>query len=353
MDQPATPPVISFARWMELALFHPEKGYYARRIAGIGRSGDFSTSASLDGTLGTAVAAWITARLGSMPEVRCVIEVGAGDGALAKTVLAKLGWWTRRRLQYFMVERSPTLREKQRATVGARTATWFEKLGDALAACGGRALIFHNELLDAFPVTLVQWSAARSAWDEVLLEIGRDRVRERLAPLAWPPAVTARFSALAEWSASNPPPHAEQRCEVADSVHAWLREWSPLWKAGAMLSIDYGDTFPQLYHRRPTGTLRGYLMHRRLTGPEVYQNMGHQDITADVNFTDLIRWGAECGWTNAPLQTQREFLQAFAPKLLRKAATDPAVAFLTDEGGAGAAFKVLEQTRALEVLSGI
>ena len=345
MDKPATPVPMSFARWMELALFHPERGYYSRRITGIGRSGDFSTSASLDGTLGTAIAAWITARLGAMPDVHTVIEVGAGDGSLAKTVLANLSWWTRRKLKLFIVERSPSLRDKQRETVGADKATWFDRIEDALSACEGYALIFHNELLDAFPVTLVQWSVTGGGWDEVLVEATKGGVKECLSPLKWYPSELDCYSVLSEWSKLKPPPHPEQRCEVAKSVFTWLQNWSLLWKCGAMLTIDYGDTFPQLYHRRATGTLRAYFMHQRLTGPEVYQNMGHQDVTADVNFTDLMRWGKLLNWNNKPLQTQREFIQSFAPKLFNKAASDPSVAFLTDEEGAGSAFKVLEQSR--------
>lgn len=345
MGQQATPAPMLFSRWMELALFHPERGYYSRQITGIGRRGDFSTSASTNDALGTAIASWIKTKRNEMPDVTTVIEVGGGDGSLACAVLAELGWWTRRKLNMFIVERSPVLRKQQQDKVGADRAQWFERIEDALAACGGHALIFHNELLDAFPITLVQWSAERRAWDKVYVEIGHGTVREFTKPLEWYPTEYDCYSVLKEWSALKPPPHPEQRCEIAKSVFEWIQNWSFHWKKGVMLSIDYGDVFPSLYDRRPYGTLRAYLMHQRLTGPDIYNNMGRQDITADVNFSDLIHWGTQLGWTHAPLQTQREFIQKHAPGIFDRASTDPGLAFLIDPEGAGTAFKVLEQQR--------
>src|SRR5690606_20096595 len=67
-------------------------------------------------------------------------------------------------------------------------------------------------------------------------------------------------------------------------------EWLPSWKSGRMLTIDYGATAETLYHRRPRGTVRAYLLQQRLEGPAIYENVGRQDLTADVNFTDLQNW---------------------------------------------------------------
>ncbi|MEY4483299.1 MAG: hypothetical protein RL693_751 [Verrucomicrobiota bacterium] len=110
-----------------------------------------------------------------------------------------------------------------------------------------------------------------------------------------------------------------------------------------MLTVDYGDTFPALYHRQPRGTIRAYLLHQRLTGPGVYANMGRQDITADVNFSDLILWGQNLHWASGSLQTQRDFLQQHAQNFQKRIEADPAAAFLTDDLGAGSAFKALVQ----------
>ena len=333
-----------FSRWMELALFHPTRGYYASQISGIGRHGDFTTSSAISSALGVAIASWIKARLEEMPEVGCIIEVGAGDGSMAKTVLDSLGWWRRRKLRMLVVERSEPLREKQQAKLAGR-ASWFPTMEEALKSCDGNALIYHNELLDAFPVTLVQWSVGRRDWDEVNLLLENGKLQEELLPLAWFPNEIDSYSVLKEWSALQPPPYPEQRCEISKSVFEWIQDWSYHWRRGAMLTIDYGDTFPALFAKRPHGTLRSYLAQQRLTGQEIYQNMGRQDVTADVNFTDLAHWGRLLGWDNKPLKTQREFIEACAPELLSRAGSDSAIAFLTNPDGAGTAFKVLEQER--------
>jgi SAM-dependent MidA family methyltransferase len=92
-----------------------------------------------------------------------------------------------------------------------------------------------------------------------------------------------------------------------------MRDWAPLWKKGELLTIDYGDTMPSLYHRRPAGTIRGYAHHQLLTGPDLYQSPGRCDITADVNFSDLENWGHQLNWQTLANSTLTEFLSARLP----------------------------------------
>ena len=114
------------------------------------------------------------------------------------------------------------------------------------------------------------------------------------------------------------------------SYRLWLAEWLPLWKAGRMLTIDYGSTAKTIYQRRPRGTLRAYLFHQRLEGPAIYRNPGRQDITADVNFSDLMDWSAP--WTtDVKLMTLADFTGSHADH------------DLYDAHGAGGAFMVLDQ----------
>ncbi|MGA1128679.1 MAG: SAM-dependent methyltransferase, partial [Chthoniobacterales bacterium] len=86
------------------------------------------------------------------------------------------------------------------------------------------------------------------------------------------------------------------RIEVFPSVRAWMKELSDAWREGAMLAIDYGGKTGEIYDRRPNGTLRAYRGQNRMTGADVYELPGRQDITADVNFDDLQRWALELGW---------------------------------------------------------
>jgi SAM-dependent MidA family methyltransferase len=315
----------SFAAFMARALHDPHRGYYARRIQGIGgQRGDFATAATLSPLLGQAIAAWIQENRRAMPEVRHVIEVGAGNGALMEMVRKSLGWWQRRKLQWHIVESSVALRGQQKQRLGSGV-TWHSQLETALEACSGAAFIYHNELLDAFPVRLVQ--CHEGEWQEVFVEFENGRVRELFRPLEVEPA----FSVL-----SHMPQHAQQRCELHESVREWLHGWVPEWKRGAMLTVDYGDTFPALYQRRPRGTLRAYLMHQRLEGLSIYENAGRQDITADVNFTDYRAWAAKLGLVEIGFATQAEFLQSRVP-----GASGP----MLDPDGAGGAFKVLMHRR--------
>jgi len=312
-----------FSAFMARALFDPARGYYTRHIRTVGARGDFSTAATLSPLLGQAIAAWLREESALQPSVRHVIEIGAGSGALMAVVRQALGWWTRRIFHWHIVETSPVLRAQQQEMLGRRVV-WHDDMAAALAASGGRALIYHNELLDAFPVTLAQWQAG--AWHEVHVE--RDtagHVRESLKPLPMPAEERADFSALQH------PFIQPQRCELHLSVHDWLRAWSPHWRQGAMLTVDYGDVFPALYHRRPRGTLRAYLLQQRLEGAAVYENPGRQDITADVNFTDYRAWAATLGWQEAMYGTLAEFVTRRLP-----CSKDDR---LLDAEGAGGAFK--------------
>ena len=249
-----------FSSFMSRALFDSQRGYYTRNIKTVGARGDFSTSATLSPELGKRIAAWLK-------DARNVIEIGAGNGQLMEQVQRSLGWWRRLGMRFHIVETSPVLREQQQKHL--KGVTWHETIESALAATGGEAWIYHNELLDAFPATLIEWHGG--TWHEVW-------VPDELRPLEIDPQP---FSALRHTGFAE-----GQRCEIHPSIRDWLQNGFTGWKRGQMLTIDYGDEFPALYHRRPGGTLRGYLMHQRLYWPELLQSAGRMDLTADINFTD-------------------------------------------------------------------
>ena len=333
------PDSLPFREWMHRALYDPERGYYARQIRTVGRRGDFSTSATLSTALGEAIASWLREQSENQPTVHSIIEVGGGSGDLMRAVRAALGWWKRRRFRFLMVEKSGVLRATQEKALQGTGVRWTEDVTEALQSCDGKAFIFHNELLDAFPVDLVEWNAERRAWEEIWLSKTPERWTEERRPLSTPAEEQNAFDAL-NWK----PRAGTQRAELGTAAHAWLQEWAPHWKAGAMLTIDYGDEFPGLYHRRPRGTLRAYQAHQLLTGPDIYDSMGRRDLTADINFSDLRHWGDAFGWQTKPMETQRDFLRRYLHKFDHRLQQDRALAFLTDEHGAGTEFKVLEQS---------
>jgi SAM-dependent MidA family methyltransferase len=319
--QPAPP--IAFEEFMRRALYDPQCGYYSRRIPGIGRGGDFTTAPMLSESLARGIAAW-AARALRETGCRDLIEIGPGEGRLAANVLKHLPWHVRWKTQLHLVETSAPLAEIQEKQLGRR-ARWHESPAAALAACDGRAVIFSNELVDAFPVRLFEKSA--DGWREVAVAFDS---AGKPAESLMSPAPLPMSSGFRD----NHPPG--QRIEVHDSYRHWLAGWLPLWKTGRMLTIDYGSTAETLYQRRPRGTLRGYLLQQRIEDAAIYQNPGRQDLTADVNFTDLVDWSAP--WTcGNQLQTLAAFLRGLHDP------QHPADRELCDENAAGGAFMVLDQ----------
>jgi SAM-dependent MidA family methyltransferase len=279
---------------MEQALFHPTTGYYSRQIRAIGRRGDFTTVPRSSSLLAQAIARWAK-KLSSSLSIHHLIELGPGDASLARDLLRALGPIARSRLQLHLVERSPTLSATQAkalplARSWPRPVLHHNSIHHALDAAAGRALIFSNELADAFPVHRLVWDKHAHAWREIHLAHHRDALREVFVTPA-PRLLATPSSQLdpASWP-GGAPPHG-QRIELATPYLDWLSSWLPQLRAGALLTIDYGDTFPNIYHRRPGGTLRAYHHHQRLEGAAIYHRPGRQDITADINFSDLIAHG--------------------------------------------------------------
>ncbi|MEM9479430.1 MAG: SAM-dependent methyltransferase [Verrucomicrobiota bacterium] len=297
----------SFEKFFETALYHPEFGYYSKNIRTVGKRGDFSTSASLDPALAKAIAQWIVNTLkAGQPAIRNVIEVGAGDGSLANSVIHSLPWLQRRRMSYHIVDRSLPLREKQKETLQKHgRVRWHESVKDALDDTNGRAVIFSNELVDAFPPRLFQWIAPEGNWNEVSIALGENgNLRETLNKADNPPSADLASSF-----------RDGQRIERHDSYSDWLDSWVKNWTAGEMLTIDYGDDFPTVYHRRPQGTLRGFFHHVRIeAGPEIYTRFGHHDLTADIDFTALTKQHTNAGLKRLADETQAQFITHFAPE---------------------------------------
>ena len=311
---------LTVEEFMQRALHDPRHGYYARHIGAIGRRGDFTTVPMMFNSLAHAIATWAACAL-QQSRCRNLIEIGPGEGILAAEVLRKLPWHIRWKTRLHLVETSSPLTQIQQKRLGHR-ATWHTSPADALNACNGKAVIFSNELVDAFPVRCFEKST--NNWQEIAVTFGTNgEVRESLlSPSELPPS-----SSFSHGHAAG------QRIEVHDSYRRWLADWLPLWRAGRMLTIDYGSSRNALYHRRPHGTLRAYFMQQCIQGLSIYQNPGRQDLTADVNFTDLIEWSLP--WTtDHRLNTLAEFLRE------RMSTADSC---LTDKDGPGEAFMVLDQ----------
>ncbi len=163
---------------MARALHDPKHGYYARKIAGVGRRGDFTTAPMLSDAPARAIAEWAVRAMRETHTFN-LIEIGPGEGTLAAGVIKHLPWHIRWRARLHLVETSVPLRAAQRERLGSR-ARWHETVRDALSACGGSAVIFSNELVDAFPVRRFQKSPV--GWQEMAISLDGGHAYESLLP---------------------------------------------------------------------------------------------------------------------------------------------------------------------------
>jgi SAM-dependent MidA family methyltransferase len=316
---------LRWSDWMQAALYDPESGYYTTAIRTVGHRGDFSTSATLSDGLGKAIATWIQREWRFHRRRLPLIEVGPGTGALHETILRHLPKVLRTALPSHLVETSPVLRRQQEITLAShhRRIHWHSLLSEALQHCGGEALIFSNELADAFPASLLQLD--NGSWLEVWLAISPSgSITECLEPAA---------HGLSSSALALPWPEG-QRIEILESWRQWLRTWTPSWSQGSLLTVDYGGSPESIYHRRPQGSARGYYRHAPVAAHDLYALTGRCDITTDVNFTDLRTWGEAAGLVTAELISQEEFVRRSSPD-------DP----LCRDGGPASHFVCLTQRR--------
>ena len=326
---------ISFARFMELALYCPKIGYYERSARPIGRNGDFYTSVSVGPLFGELIgvqfAGW-RSHLGAKSPI--LVEAGAHDGQLARDILSAVE--ADLPLQYWIIEPSEIRREWQRAKldVFAERVTWFASLDEMPEVLG---ILFCNELLDALPVHVLRWQ--NGAWRERKVALAgeqfvwRDEILERdLGQPTIPPQLAAIL------------PEGFQ-IEVSPAATQWWQLAARKLRGGKLVTFDYGGEAEELLSpHRSGGTLRAYRAHRIET--DVLANPGEQDITAHVNFTEVRRAGETAGLKTEFFGSQEKFLAQIVPKLndwsserVRQYQT------LTHPDHLGRAFKVLVQSR--------
>ena len=321
---------VTFERFMELALYHPAHGYYTEHISEIGRSGDFSTAMTIGGSLVRSVASWLKAEAKqlSMPVTK-VIELGGGTGRLASGILRSFMPW--QRIRYQIVEVSKALRQVQQRELRGKQVQWKDSVEAALQAAKGEAILISNEFVDAFPCQ--RFERGWNSWKEISLTLQGDLWSEESSESRALPASSVFAVDYA----------AGQRVETLQSYRGWLTNLDRYLHRGSILTIDYGGSPDQIYHRRPGGTMRAYFRHQRIDGMGIYLRPGRQDLTSDVNFVDLREWGQQLGLDTVQLVTQAEFIRNWAnPGTKEQKLADQ---YIADESGAGEAFKVLHQRK--------
>jgi SAM-dependent MidA family methyltransferase len=289
---------ISFARYMELALYAPGLGYYSGGSRKFGVEGDFLTAPELTPLFGQALARQVAQVLAaSSPRI---IEAGAGSGQLAADLLPALAALGCAPERYQILELSGELRARQQALLAEHApqffdrVEWLDELPQRFSGC-----LLGNEVLDAMPTHALRWD------DEAqpgLLEGGVGFSDGRLV-IAERPASGALLDA-----AQALPVQAPFRGEISLAARSWVSELARRLERGAMLLIDYGLPRRELYPplRDNGSTLRCHYRHRVHEDPLWFP--GLSDITSHVDFTAVAEAGFDAGLEVLGYTSQASFL---------------------------------------------
>ncbi|MCL5057652.1 MAG: SAM-dependent methyltransferase [Actinobacteria bacterium] len=351
---------VTFARYMDMALYHPEEGYYMRGGEKIGAGGDFYTSPDVSPLFGRALADQLVEmwEAAGRPSRWTVLEQGAGKGSLARDMLDYIAGRHgdfNSALSYLIIEKSPSMKRLQEKNLSGAGCPgcgmeWLDGLEEIdrgqLTGC-----IFSNELLDAFPVhrVIMEDGDLKEIW----VTCEGEKLNEFAGRLSTPD--------LAEYiSYFDIELEEGQSIEINLAVRCWVKEVARVLGRGFVVTIDYGDTSAGLYTPdRPGGTIRSFRSHR--IEDSLYEEPGASDITAHVNFTALMTWGREEGLEEAGYTTQSRFLMnmgimgylsppdpalKFDPGYVKNVA---AVKQLVMPGGMGEVFKVAAQYRGFDL----
>ncbi len=339
--------VVPLEEYVKSALYDPHCGYYTCQIADVGVRGDFTTAPGVSSLLAHALVkrgyCWLAQHRRALHHPRPgLIEVGAGGGQLMRDMLELLGWQGRLAWRPMIVETSPKLQRTQRERLGRLVRKWCKSPDEALKDCGGKGVMFANELADAFPPLIVEWQDG--CWHEVcigldsshapveILRLPSERCQQGIEASSMPPLI--RSAGLA----------GGVRFEILFSFKEWLSDLVESCGSVELILIDYGGDAQTLLRRARRGTLRAYYRHQRFTGAEVARRFGRQDITCDVNFSDLTQWGRGLGFYVSEPVTLAHFLRGnLDQRDIRRA--DLSSARLLDPQDAGGFFHVLIMRR--------
>lgn len=340
---------ISFARYMELALYTPGLGYYSGGAAKFGVGGDFVTAPQISPLFGRVLARQFAEVLNQTRGG--LLELGAGTGLLATQILGELrdlGVET----TYSILEVSGELRARQEKTLTGHTVRWLDALPETFTG-----VIFGNEVLDALPVHLIHWTENGPLERGVALAPSPSRGEG--PDFAWQDRPIKEPALFQKAQSLDLPPGYVSEINLA--APALVRTLADRLEAGLILFIDYGFGQSEYYHpQRHMGTLRAHYRHHALDDP--FYLPGLCDLTAHVDFTALADAALEAGLTVCGFTTQANFLLAGGiTQLLAQTPPDSAAHYLPLSTGVkkllspaemGELFKVIGLTRGCKAPSG-
>jgi SAM-dependent MidA family methyltransferase len=303
---------ITFEEFMNMALYYPELGYYSNPDAVIGKEGDFYTSPHLHPIFGALICRQLIEMWNLMgrPSAFHAIEMGAGAGYLCKDILDYMYQTVDKSdnhknerdfvtcLKYVIVEPYEHFKNKQQEILKEHVSSveWVSSLDKLIEIKG---CVLSNELLDAFPVHLIEMNEGLK---EIYVNIGGKGLIEEKADAGSDEIglYVEQFS-IPAWEG--------YRTEINLRIKSWIHQVSEMLSQGFVLTIDYGYSAKEFYSEdRNRGTLLCYLEHQVNENP--FQYIGRQDITSHVNFSSLKIWGEGYGFETLGYSSQGIYLTA-------------------------------------------
>jgi SAM-dependent MidA family methyltransferase len=333
---------ITFAEYMELTLYTPQLGYYARSSQRIGSQGDFFTSPHLGRDYGELLAIQVVQmwQLLGESQLFTVVEMGAGQGLLASDMLR---YWQQHQpkllasLDYIIIETAPAMVASQQRLLSdwpVRWSNWAELPEEELVGC-----VFANELIDALPVHQVMIEDGELK-EVYVSSTAEQQLVEQVAELS-----TTKLQQYFEMANIQIGDYAAgYRTEVNLAAMDLIKTIAQKMRCGYLLLIDYGYNADRYYNpMRDQGTLQCYYQHRHHNDP--YIHIGNQDLTAHVDFSSLMRQGAAVGLQQIGLTKQGLFLMALGLSDRLAQVTNTSVTNQNTDGMA-----ILQQRQALHQL---
>ncbi|RSD27484.1 SAM-dependent methyltransferase [Mesobacillus subterraneus] len=294
----STNQMISYAEFMELALYHPEHGYYIREKQKIGKEGDFYTTSNVSDVYGKLIGKWYAKNYQTLGLEPAICEVGAGNGRFARAFVQGWNEIDAALLTYCIVETSPYHRTLQGQELEELKNVKFVHANAFTETEMAEGLVFSNELFDAFPVHVIE--KKQGIIHEVFIGCENEQFKEIMVPLENEKIISFLNEQELEVAEG-------QRMEIPLAMEPFIQSISEHLAKGIIVTVDYGYTKEEWKHpSRRLGSLRGYYQHQM--HHDVLQHPGEMDITSHVHFDALITLGEKHGLGFLQKMRQDEYL---------------------------------------------
>ena len=310
---------MTFAKYMDLALYHIPYGYYRSQLIKFGEQGDFITAPDISPLFSYCIANYCQDILTQL-EQGCIFELGAGTGRMACDILIHLKKLESLPHQYYILEPCASLQQRQQQLIKqeipqlAHLVEWLNKLPSKQFD----GLILANEVIDAMPVHIIE-AEANNTLKECFVGYENNELYWHLDQPSTPQLAMCWNHICHNLEQPLPTPY---RTEINLYLKPWLQSLAEVLQQGTMLFIDYGFLADSYYHpQRSSGTVMCHFQHHAHSNPLIYP--GIQDITAHVDFSAVAEAGLAAGCEVAEFCNQATFLNQHGIANLVEPQADP------------------------------